>query len=794
MPKIEITGQPGPHGTREEWANSRWENADFDKKIRDQIRQERQREREFRASPEGQRIRRTHELGVAGERAIGRGDLRELTAIRRELAHLDKRFDDFARSNRLTPEERLAKRKEARQILRGTHERLHEAAESAPGWRGAVARRLVRPMAEGGPRTAREAARAPLLGGGGRMTGHLLRGAGRTIGGRGGGILSDLGDVAEGVLAEGAIDLLGPAGIVGGAALGAGMAGFAAYKSQKFMAHRFNAMRGAAEPYWKLERPAGEWGLATGGNSRRFLSNFYSPHGIPGWEKQLGITPQKAEEMLREYGIVPRDAAEAKDLVKFAGGLKFKSAFAGMAHGTGLEVAKTAAELGMNRTAFSKELGKTLTDAVTHGVDRANVMRSIKQILAANTAAGGVVGTGRQEAYTWSRMLSSGAPGARTGALQQGLNANINNMLANLGKNPISSMPLFEALEANGGWKSAAAVQRFLGKSKYDELKKSSYGRRILQDIESSPSPYVALRWIGVALKGDKRRVFQLEHGRSAFSHSPSQAMRDLGLSASSGGTLPQVAAYQAGQRNPHLSQYPANASAQPSPMVLHDIQSAARKAGVPADVLFGIIGGESSFRPGAMNGDHLGLGQMGRKALEQVGMSGANMRNPRVAALASAKYFGWLYGQFSRVKNKKKREYDALVSYYWGIGHKRQIIAGDIPEKYRNGTATKLAYAGEYDSFLGHQQRHDLKMAQAGLPQRATAAHLDLNPAATAAKAAGGVIAEFGKTATIASDAISRLAGSAGHAESALDKFAHRLERAVGRDVKQAQHYLGML
>lgn len=794
MPKLTITGQPGPHGTTEQWQNAHAEDRNLNAKIRHQIQQERQREREFRASPEGQRIRRTQELGTAGERAIGRGDLKELSAIKRELAHLDKRFDEFARSNRLTPEERLAKRKEAREIMRGTHERLHEAAESAPGWRGAAARRIVgnSPRAAR-PQTGREAAGSPLLGGG-RMTGHLLRGAGRAVGGRGGGILSDLGDVAEGVLAEGALDLLGPIGVVGGAGLAAGAISYGGYKAQKILAHRFNSMREAAAPFWRLERPAGEWGLATGGNSRRFLRNFYSAHGIPGWEKQLGITPEKAEQMLQEFGIVPRNAAAAKDLVKFAGGLKFQSPFAGMAHGTGLEVAKTAAELGMNRTAFSKELGKTLTDAVTHGVDRANVMRSIKQILSANTAAGGVIGTGRQEAYTWSRMLSSGAPGARTGALQQGLNANINNMLANLGKNPVSSMPLFEALEANGGWRSAAAVQRFLGKSKYDELRQSAYGRRILEDIESSPSPYLALRWIGVALKGDKRRVFQLEHGRSAFSHSPSQAMRDLGLSASSGATLPQIAAYQSGQRNPHISQYPANASAQPSPMVLHDIQEAAKRAGIPASVLYGVIGAESGFRPGAVNGNHVGLGQMGPQALAQIGMSGADMRNPKVAALASARYYKWLYGQFSSVKNRKKREYDALVSYYWGIGHKRQIIAGDIPEKYRHGTATKLAYEQEYDSFLGHQQRHDLRMAQAGLPQRATAAHLALNPALSAAKAASGAITEFGKVSTVASDAISRLAGSAGHAETALDRFAHRLERAVGKDVKQAQHYLSML
>lgn len=787
MTKITVDGQPGPHGSREDWQNAAWENSNLNAKIRHQIAQERKREREFRATPEGQRTARARELGRQGETAIGRGDLRELSAIKRELASLDKRFAEFARSNQLTPPEREAKRIEARRVLSGTHARLHEAAQAAPGWRGALARRVVGPAPapekEGAPQSARERVTRPLFSGSARIAAHGLRGAGKRVGGRGGGILSLLGDGVEGIGAAAGIDALGTIGgiaaLPAAATAAAGTAGVMAYESQRAAAGVYGKVIGTQEPYWKVERGAGKWGLASGGSGRKFLREIYPLHGVPQWERQLGVTPQSAEDILSKYGIVPRNREAAKNAITFArkiqvGQTQEDHVFAGMAAGTGIGIERTATTLGLNRENFKEELSKSLGQAVKLGLDRASVLHDIKNILKQNAAAGGFA-SAKSASDLWMRMASSGMPGARTGALQQGFNANVTSTLSHLGDNAVTAMPMYRAIQAHGGLTTKAQEKAFFGKSYYAKLMSSPGGRRELQDILSVQSPYLKNRYVGDALIGNDKRYAHLVRPYLPFANSGSQGMRDLGTSAGMGVTLPEGISYRSGHAPI------GGGGAKPSSAILQDIRAAAKKVGIRPGMLYGTIGGESGFNPNARNGSHIGLGQMGPAALKQIGMSGADMTNPAVASLATAKYLKWLLGQFSSVKNPKQRETDALIAYYWGPGHKKAILAGHVPAKYMAGTDRKLAFQDAYAHMYGRQQQNE-KLRHAGLSSRAINANLHLNPSRTASNLLGPVLSDFSSGVVTASSAISGLGRAAHDAEVAIGKLASKSEKLAAK------------
>lgn len=843
MPKITVTGQPPSSifGSKEDWANARTENSDFNAKVRFQQAQERiskthayaenadyDRSSRFQESQglknyrarlrfdqAQERIQRaaasaatpsqhrnfvarhgSHEalgslsgayynqesrrLGRLGNSAINKGDLRELVLIDRHLSRMDKNLEKYTKANTLTSQEQEANRKKAREVLSASFSELSSAADYAPGFKGLAARAILN----------RRAAKARAAAGGGGFGGGYGGGYGGVgaagAAGGGGGFIRRAGHVVGGGMLdllgmglEGAAMFAGPVGIAAG--LTAATAG-AIYEAPNAISDFYGLSHKGAQAYLNLRRNTGAFGVNSGLNSTRLRQTLFNGRKVPAFESNLGIGPEDAVRMLQNYGISPLSTHEAVGNIKYIAGMRYKAGLAGLGDKTYEGLANTQTTLGINRKEFSKEIGEATGAAVVQHMDRASVLRDILQVLKQNAATGGFASV-KSAVHLYNRMASSGAPGARTGAMQMGLNSNLSHTLGNMGNNPVTAMPLYRAIQAHGGLTTKAQEESFFGKDYYAQLNKTAGGRRYLQDILAAQSPYVKMRFAGEALQGNHNRYLNLVSPYTAF-HGSNQARSDLGRSASTGATIPQIVALKSGSSHPATSigHTVRGKLATASPAVMAAIHSASKATGVSPSVLYGIFGGESSFNSNAVNRGHAGLGQMSPAALKQVGMNGADMSNPQTAALASAKYYKYLYKQFSGVKDSGKREIDALIAYYWGIGHKKQILAGNVPQQYITGTDNKLLY--QFGHPLSAMTQQNQQNVRAGNRPQAVGQTLNLIASQKEAQSMLKVLTSFNGSLITAAHDLGHVSKAAAGLVSTFEELRQELKKYVKHDL----------
>ena len=670
-------------------------------------------------------------LGGVGTNAVNRGELKELILIDRHLAHMSKNLDKYVRSNSKTSQEQEADRKKAREVLAESYSNISSAAQYAPGAKGMVMRAVV----------ARRAAKARMAAGGGFYGGGAGgggSGVGGGKGGFGGGFFGTaaggaIGDMLE--LGAAAIDPLAAVAGIGGAI----------YEVPHAISAIYNGAYNAAKPYINLRRAAGAYGLNAGTSGRSILSQFYRSHGAPPSLMQAyGLSGQDAFNILGQYGIAPRSASGAARTVGNIAGMGFMPGLAGMGMDTYATIARMQGEYGGQ--GYTKKFQKVMEDAVAVGTDRSRIFQSMRTLLQQNVAQGGLTAGAGSATKIFNRMMTSGGPGSRTGASELSFSSALSSTAQTLGVNPITSIPLYRAIAANGGVNSSAKLKKFIGAANYKKLGSTPAGKRLIEDIITSPTDQLAEYYLGDYFISHQHQLAGYARKYPYFPKGP-QSMRDLGFIGATRTSIGGAMQYLSGFSG-NTSNYGAGASA--SPLVMASLVSASKKTGLPVSVLYGLAGGESSFKTNAVNGSHIGLGQMGPAALASVGMSGANMLNPKTAALASAKYMAQMYSLFNgHHLSAHQHLVDAYDAYYWGPGHAKQILAGNVPASIAAGTARKMRYYHAYLSATGQTQQENQKLISYGRRAEAIAKNLDTTTSRNASESLLTAIEQFGGSAT---------------------------------------------
>ena len=678
-----------------------------------------------------QEVRR---LGGVGTNAVNRGELKELILIDRHLAHMSKNLDKYVRSNSKTSQEQEADRKKAREVLAESYSNISSAAQYAPGAKGMVMRAVV----------ARRAAKARMAAGGGFYGGGAGGGGGSGIGGGKGGF----GGGFFGTAAGGAI---GDMFELGAAALdplaAAAAVGAAVYEVPHAISAIYNGAYNAAKPYIHLRRTAGAYGLNAGTSGQSILRQFYRSHGAaPSLMQAYGLSGQDAFNILGQYGIAPRSASSAARTVGKIAGMGFMPGLAGMGTDTYATIARMQGEYGGQ--GYTKKFQKVMEDAVAVGTDRSRIFQSMRTLLQQNVTQGGLTAGAGSATTIFDRMMTSGGPGSRTGASELSFSSALSSTAQTLGFNPTTSIPLYRAIVANGGVNSSAKLKKFIGTANYKKLGSTPAGKRLIKDIITSPNDQLAEYYLGDYFISHQNQLAGYAQKYDYFANGP-QSMRDLGFIAATRASVGSAMQYLSGKKGPILGST-ATAGAAASPLVMNALASASKKTGVPISFLYGLVGGESTFRTGAVNGSHIGLGQMGPAALASVGMSGANMLNPKTAALASAKYMAQMYGLFNgHHLSAHQHLVDAYDAYYWGPGHAKQILAGNVPASIAAGTARKMRYYHAYLSAAGQTQQENQKMIEYFRKAEATAKNLDTTTSRNAGESLLTAIEQFGGSAT---------------------------------------------
>ncbi|MDE3023818.1 MAG: hypothetical protein KGI54_18535, partial [Pseudomonadota bacterium] len=382
------------------------------------------------------------------------------------------------------------------------------------------------------------------------------------------------------------------------------------------------------------------------------------------------------------------------------------------------------------------QLQRIMTTAVADGADLASVNRAILATMQQGAAAGAIFnGTGVAGIY--NRVLSSGAAGGKTGALETTITSAISSTLDNPGGSIMSAMPLYAYIKSHGG--AHATAKSLLGKY-YNSFTKTGQGQEIIAALNNAQgNPFVQIQMLGAAFKGHLSTALGIY---SNYYSPEGPGRRELALGSSIGITpLVGTAIYGGGTGSP-----PASAASA--------VKAAAKATGVDPNVLTALFGGEDALgRGGVGNGG--GLGQMTAGALKAVGMAGANMNDPATAAKASALYYKKMYALFKNVKNRKQRMEDAFLAYNMGPGYASQIENGTLPSTIMvNGReihpyanlANKMKYFTGFSSSSSSTSANT-SLAQAGNVNKVNAAAADTQAAKNIADTLGKAIQHYAGT-----------------------------------------------
>jgi len=655
----------------------------------------------YKRTPMYSREQEFGRLGRRGAQATNNGELKELIRIDRHLAKMDKTLDKYTKANIHNAPEREAALIRARQTLAGAYSQVSAGAEGAPGLKGFLMRAVVQRRAA----RARDAAGGGYGGGGGGKRGGL--------GGMKDAAMGMLGDGLEGLGVVG--DVLGPIGI------GIGVLGAAAYEAYKVPAqisNLYNSAYDTARPFIDLKRNAGFLGLAGGLNGRNLLRRFNGSKS-GSWEGAYGLSPQSSMRMLLDYGIVPKSAASAQNTVQYMAGLRYKGAFAGMGDKSYEDIARQQSIFNLSRTENTKQLERLFTDATSKGLSRASVLQTTNALLRQIAASGGMTNSGGAAIRLARTAMASGLSGGRNGALALSAGAQLASTYANLGTNPVTSMPIVSFIEQHGGRAhSLSALKAQLDNfapGSFETAEKTSAGRRMISSmIAPGNNMYTYLRQfsnIENAHKGALARNAQ-HWGRV---HAPSPALVPFYGSAAAGETMPNY--------------YGSTRAIYPNPNALHGkyhipfhtfmsaIHHASVVTGVPEKYLYGIGSQESDFGKNVYNplGGAAGPlqntpGSANRHFHYLTSMQ--NIKHPKRSAVESAKIFAHDWALFNGRGLSEKQHYLATLALFggWvlpGGNAVHEALNGQVQSGFLTYGPTAWATAQSYDAKQAQRKTH---------------------------------------------------------------------------------------
>lgn len=290
---------------------------------------------------------------------------------------------------------------------------------------------------------------------------------------------------------------------VGGAALGAPFLLSA-------MAHK---VIGGASPYMPLSQQMGRFGRAYGGSKLSFMNQVMprSGNALPTWMLTSGIMPDQVAGIMGSYGAPIGSLSKFKQVMGAVGYANNMLGFGGMSKNTYAGILGQGAAMGIlpggvhgeisvslggtksnisDNVNSSKQYmalwGRVMQTAVKSGLNRAEVLQSMKHSLSQAAGTSGLGVSARSVLGFGARLMQSGAPSMRTGAGIISMEANLQHGSMSVGKLPVQTMAFMEyERKMNNGHlpTSLGGIKRILGVREYDALSKNKAGRMALANI-----------------------------------------------------------------------------------------------------------------------------------------------------------------------------------------------------------------------------------------------------------------------------------------------------------------------
>jgi hypothetical protein len=240
----------------------------------------------------------------------------------------------------------------------------------------------------------------------------------------------------------------------------------------------------AATPYMNMVRGsmamsrAGGFGWGDTGPLRQFFPGGYA---TPPWMSALGVGPQQALQRASAFPILPSDSKNAAGLAHALSTFDFMGPLSGLGDQARAS-ASNAARYGFAAPTFEGaqswglQMAHVLEAAVAQGMDRASVMQSIDERIAA-LGRGGAAGVAPSSIQDWALRFAS-APGGLTGEAALRTAAGLDSANAQVGQDPVRSMMYASAVARTRTSKSLAAL---MGQRNYDQLTKDNAGKQEVQ-------------------------------------------------------------------------------------------------------------------------------------------------------------------------------------------------------------------------------------------------------------------------------------------------------------------------
>ena len=336
--------------------------------------------------------------------------------------------------------------------------------------------------------------------------------------------LSKINEAQAQVSGAGDLELLGGEMMSGPLGWAAATAG-AAYKAAKFVwdvpskiAGFSQGLEDKARPYRDLKYASADMGRANNFRGQDLLDKFYTRGAVPGWMKELGLTPQEAMSAAASTGLPYARADDARNTVEDLARANRDPGLAGLGMGrlgqslnlgrtlgvqfddptTGTQRAQLLGPEQGNRMAnpgYLKMLSDATAKGTLMGLDRSQTLGNIEGLFRQASSAGATRVNGGEIADSYLSMASSGAAGARTGESQATLASGTSSAIDGLGKggNAGVGMVINERVGQMGGLpKTREALAKFYGISN-EQLKafeSTPVGKAEVQNMLGARSQY----------------------------------------------------------------------------------------------------------------------------------------------------------------------------------------------------------------------------------------------------------------------------------------------------------------
>ena len=271
-------------------------------------------------------------------------------------------------------------------------------------------------------------------------------------------------------------------------------------------------VRGAS-PYMSLSQQMGRYGRAYGGSKLSFMNQIMPRGGnaLPTWMLTSGIMPDQVAGIMGSYGAPIDSLSKFKQVMGAVGYANNMSGFGGMSKNTYAGILGQGAAMGILPGAARKGVsvslggttssisgavssdhrymmlwGRVMQTAVKSGLNRAEVLQSMKHSLSQAVGTSGLGVSARSVLGFGARLMTSGAPSMRTGAGILSMEGNLQRGSMSVGKLPVQTMAFMEyERKMNHGHlpTSLGGIKRVLGAREYNALSKTKAGRMALANI-----------------------------------------------------------------------------------------------------------------------------------------------------------------------------------------------------------------------------------------------------------------------------------------------------------------------